>query len=79
MASGPTVKFAYVGGANPTARTATLTGDGILVVDAAHFLAVVLPAYHPDLGPNKQSSQRLAEDVFGPTVPSSPPTSRHGT
>ena len=38
------------------------------MVDAAHWLAVVLPRHHPSLGHNKQSSQRLAEDVFGPST-----------
>ena len=38
MASDPRFKFGYTSGANPAARTATLTGDGPLVVDAAHWL-----------------------------------------
>ena len=68
MASDPKYKVAYSGGNNPAARTATLTGDGHLVVDSAQWLAKVLPGHHPTVGHNKQASQRLSEDVYGPSL-----------
>ena len=68
MASDPRAKLGYTAGANPAGRTATLVGDGPLAVDTAHWLAVVLPRYHPTVGHGKHSSQRLCEDVFGPSL-----------
>ena len=68
MAPDPRFGVAYSGGASAAARTATLTGDGTLHVDAAHWMAVVLPRYHTSIGRTKNSSMRLFEDVFGPSL-----------
>ena len=68
MANDPRFKLTYTGGNSPATRTATLTGDGLLLVDTAHWLAQVLPRYHPAVGNGKQSSVRMAEDIFGPST-----------
>ena len=68
MASDPRAKIGYEAGANPAGRANTLIGDGPLVVETAQWLAQVLPRYHPTVGHNKRSSQRMCEDVFGPSL-----------